>query len=177
MEEERLLELGKELEQLRKNSEEVHLEIMNTRKKLDELYQKTEQANFESFTKFFENSEGKVVKVSGKWYDPNNPDNNFEEYYIGEIPSKDEELEFYEQEPPLEVKNILLKNVIMIKPLLQCRNNTRLSTITRLGFWGLLFKMLYPNPAESDSAGYRYKAEFITKEEANEFILSNTPKL
>ena len=175
--EERLLELEKELEQLRKDSGEVFSEIINTRKKLDELYQKEKQNYLESFTKFFENSEGKVVKVSGKWYDPKNPDNNFEEYYIGEIPSKDEELEFYKQEPPLDVKHVLLKNVIMVKPGL-CEDTiyTTLSTITRFGFWGLHFEMLYPNPSKSDSVGYRYKAEFITKEEANEFILSNTSR-
>lgn len=173
MEEEKLLE---ELVQLRKDSDELHLEIMNTRKKLDELYQKEEQTYLESFTKFFENSEGKVIKVSGKWYDPDNPDNNFEEHYIGEIPSKEEELEFYDRlEPPLEVKHVLIKNVIMIKPV-QCKDTT-LSTITRSGFWVLLFEMLYPNPAKTDGVGYRYKAEFITKEEANEFILGNTPQL
>ena len=164
---EKLEKLYKELSDLRKESDSIHLKIKQVRDQITKIEEAYSCKNLEDFTKLFKDSGGKIVKVHrhtlyaiGKEYHT---------YYIGTVLSeeekvkiKQEELEDFGEMIDLLPTRIPIKNTICVQE----------GSVMDIGDWEISYDMLYTN-----SNHETYQVEFITKEEANEFIMSHIPKL
>lgn len=165
---EKLEKLYKELRDLRKESDEVLLKIKHVRDQITKIEETYSCKNLEDFTKFFEDSGGKIVKVHHHIYYAALGENDT--YFIGTVLSeeerekiKQEELEEFEEMIDLLPTRIPIKNTICIQE----------GSVTNIGDWEISYDMLYDNK----SAHETYQVEFITKEEAVKFIMSYVPKL
>lgn len=165
---EKLEKLYKELEDLRKESDEVLLKIKHVRDQITKIEKACSCKNLEDFTKFFENSGGKIVKVHYHTYYAIGSE--YDIYYIGTVLSeeekekiKQEELEEFEEMIELLPTRIPIKNTICVQE----------GSVTNIGDWEISYDMLYDNK----SAHETYQVEFITKEEAVKLIMSYIPKL
>lgn len=167
---EKLEELYKKLEDLRKESDEVLLKIKQVRDQITKIEETNSCKNLEDFTKFFEDSGGKIVKVHRHTLYAAGDEYNT--YYIGTVLSEEEkekikqkeleEFEGIEEMLDLLPTRIPIKNTICVQE----------GSVMSIGDWEIGYDMLYTN-----SAHETYQVEFITKEEADEFILNNTPKI
>ena len=164
---EKLEELYKKLGDLRKESDEVLLKIKQVRDQITKIEETNSCKNLEDFTKFFEDSGGKIVKVHR--HTLYTAGGEYNTYYIGTVMSEEEkeeikqkELEEFEEMIKLLPTRIPIKNTICVQE----------GSVMSIGNWEISYDMLYTN-----SAHETYQVEFITKEEADEFILNNTPKI
>lgn len=168
---EKLEELYKKLGDLRKESDEVLLKIKQVRDQITKIEEAYNCKNLEDFTRFFENSGGKTVKVHRHTiYTAGGGEYNT--YYVGTVLSeeekekiKQEELEEFEgMEEMLDLlpTRIPIKNTICVQE----------GSVMDIGNWEINYDMLYSN-----SGHETYQVEFITKEEAMELIMNYTPKL
>lgn len=164
---EKLEKLYKKLGDLRKESDEVLLKIKQVRDQITKIEETNSCKNLEDFTKFFEDSGGKIVKVHRHTLYAAGGEYNT--YYIGTVLSEEEkeeikrkELEEFEEMIEFLPTRIPIKNTICVQE----------GSVMDIGDWEISYDMLYDN-----SGHETYQVEFITKEEANEFILNNTPKL
>ena len=147
-----ILELEEELKRLRKKADEINLKIRDV---LEELACSgaDEDADRQEFKLLFTKSIGKFIKVSREKLVRMRDDGNWEkaeEFYIGVV-----------KEFRLAEEDVIISDVVEIDPgevvIPDCS-------------YVIGFEMLYgPDPT--------HKVEFITREEANRFILDNTPKL
>lgn len=167
---EKLEELYKKLGDLRKESDEVLLKIKQVRDQIAKVEDAYNCKNLEDFTKFFENSGGKIVKVHRHTIYA--AVGEYNTYYIGTVLSEEEkekikqkELEEFEgMEEMLDLlpTRIPIKNTICVQE----------GSVMDIGDWEISYDMLYSN-----SGHETYQVEFITKEEAVKLIMSYIPKL
>lgn len=149
---ESILELEEELKRLRKKASDINLEINNVLEEMNRVVA-NDNVDRQEFKLLFTKSIGKFVKVSHENIVSMGEDGNWEkaeEFYIGVV-----------KEFRSVAGDVIISDVVRIDP----------DEVIYPGADCIIrFEMLY----EPDST---YKAEFITKEEANRFILDNTPKL
>lgn len=147
-----ILELEEELKRLRKKADEINLKI---RYVLEELACSgaDEDADRQEFKLLFTKSIGKFIKVSREKLVRMGDDGNWEkaeEFYIGVV-----------KEFRLTEEDVIISDVVEIDLG---------EVVIPDSSYVIKFEMLYgPDPT--------HKVEFITREEANRFILDNTPKL
>lgn len=165
---EKLEKLYKELRDLRKESDEVLLKIKHVRDQITKIEEISSCKNLEDFTKFFENSGGKIVKVHRHTYYA--ALNEYDTYYIGTVLSEEEkeeikqkELEEFEEMIDLLPTRIPIRNTICVQE----------GSVMDIGDWEISYDMLYDNKSSHET----YQVEFITKEEAVKFIMNYVPKL
>lgn len=165
---EKLEELYKKLEDLRKESNEVLLKIKHVRDQITNIEKASSCKNLEDFTKFFENSGGKIVKVHLHTIYAACGEHDI--YYIGTVLSEEEkeeikqkELEEFEEMIDLLPTRIPIKNTICVQE----------GSVMDIGDWEISYDMLYDNKSNHET----YQVEFITKEEAVKLIMSYIPKL
>jgi len=161
---EKLEKLYKELSDLRKESDSIHLKIKHVRDQITKIEEAYSCKNLEDFTKLFKDSGGKIIKVHRHTLYAIGEE--YHTYYIGTVLSEEEREEIKQKE--LEELYDLLPTRIPIKNTI-CVQEDLISTI---GNWEISYDMLYTN-----SNHETYQVEFITKEEANELIMSHIPKL
>lgn len=149
---ESILELEEELKRLRKKASDINLEINNVLEEMCRVVA-NEDADRQEFKLLFTKSIGKFVKVSHENIVRIGEDGNWEkaeEFYIGVV-----------KEFRSVAGDVIISDVVRIDPD---------EVVDPGSSYIIRFEMLYG----PDST---YKVEFITKEEANRFILDNTPKL
>lgn len=148
-----ILELEEELKRLREKADDINLKIKNV---LEELTCSgaDEDADRQEFKLLFTKSIGKFIKISREELVRMGDDGNWEkaeEFYIGVV--KEFRFDKYEY--------VAICDVVEINP-----DEVVVPSVSYI----IKFEMLYgPDPT--------HKVEFITREEANRFILDNTPKL
>lgn len=164
---EKLEKLYKELGDLRKESDEIFLKIKHVRDQITRVEEAESCKNLEDFTRFFENSGGKIVKVHRHTIYAAGGEYNT--YYIGTVLSEEEMeelkkgLEGFGELVKLLPTKIPIKNTICVQE----------DSVMAIGDWEINYNMLYDNNSQHET----YQVEFITKEEADELIASHTPKL
>lgn len=147
-----ILELEEKLKRLREKADDINLKIRDVLEELACLGA-DDDADRQEFKLLFTKSIGKFIKVSREKLVRMRDDGNWEkaeEFYIGVV-----------KEFRLAEEDVIISDVVEIDPG---------EVVFPDRSYVIRFEMLYgPDPT--------HKVEFITREEANRFILDNTPKL